>query len=831
MADGNIKTTLQFQADITDFKAAMQESNRAIKLANSEFAAASSGMDDWSKSTEGLQAKLQQLATVQAAQQQKLAALRAEYDKVVAAEGESSRAAQELAIKINNQQAAVNKTGQEIKTYTGKLEEAERATDDLGDAANDAGKDAAALATDIDKAEQETFDFAAASEKASSIVAGAFAAIGAACAAVVTGFLAMAESSREYRVAMGKIGTAFEDVGMSATMGKELYMDFYAVLGDQDKAVEAISNLAMLTQDQQALAEWTTIATGVYAKFGDALPIESLTEAANETAKTGALTGALADALNWAGVSEEEFQAQLDACNTEAEREALIRSTLNGLYADAGAQYREVNGDIIAANEAQARMTDAMAQLGAKAEPIMTAIKNGFADIVEAAASFLTDVDMDSITASIENAFAWFIETAVPAIKDGISWVIDNSGLILSLITGIGAGMVAWNAVQIISGAVNAFKTLKTTIDLVKTGQLALNVALNANPIGIIIALVAGLVAGFIALWNNCESFRNFFINMWEGIKSFFAGIVDWFAHAGENIAGFFTGAWESIKNAWSSAGEWFAGVRDKITGAFQNVGNWFSKKFTQAYNLAQKAWAGAKEHFGKVKDGITGAFSNIDTWMGDKFGGAWTAVKKAFSPFVGYFQQIWNTVKGIFSVVKSVLSGNFSDAWAAIKGIFAGWGSYFSGLWQNVKDIFANVGSWFKNIGGNIVEGIWSGISSGYNWIKEKITGWVGDVVGFFKNLFGIHSPSTVMRDEVGKMLGAGMAEGITDSRKAVNGAVQQLSDAALDSLTRPRGPAPAAAAGKTINFYQTNNSPKALTRREIYRQTFNALAYAGGG
>lgn len=102
----------------------------------------------------------------------------------------------------------------------------------------------------------------------------------AAFAAVGGAIVAVAESTREYRVAMGKISTAFEDVGLSAETGKKTFQDFYAVLGDQDKATEAVSNLAMLTQDQQALTEWTTIATGVYAKFGDALPIENLTEAA-----------------------------------------------------------------------------------------------------------------------------------------------------------------------------------------------------------------------------------------------------------------------------------------------------------------------------------------------------------------------------------------------------------------------------------------------------------------------------------------------------------------------------------------------------------------------
>ena len=94
------------------------------------------------------------------------------------------------------------------------------------------------------------------------------------------------------------------------------------------------------------------------------MPIEGLTEAANETAKVGDLTGSLADALNWAGVNEEEFQAKLDACNTEAEREALIRETLTGLYKDAADSYEKNAAGILAQNEAQAKMTEAMAKLG-----------------------------------------------------------------------------------------------------------------------------------------------------------------------------------------------------------------------------------------------------------------------------------------------------------------------------------------------------------------------------------------------------------------------------------------------------------------------------------
>lgn len=119
------------------------------------------------------------------------------------------------------------------------------------------------------------------------------------------------------------------------------------------------------------------------------MPIENLTEAANETAKTGAITGGLADALNWAGVSEDEFQASLDKCSTEQERQALITKTLNGLYSDAAEKYREVNGDIIDAQKATASLNSAMAELGAIAEPIVTKLKQLAAELLQQITPFV----------------------------------------------------------------------------------------------------------------------------------------------------------------------------------------------------------------------------------------------------------------------------------------------------------------------------------------------------------------------------------------------------------------------------------------------------------
>jgi len=205
-------------------------------------------------------------------------------------------------------------------------------------------------------------------------IAGAGAAIGGS-------ILAVTESTREYRTEMGKLDTAFQTSGFSSATAKETYMALNGVLGDSAVATEAANHLAKLTDNEQELQTWTNICTGVFATFGDSLPIEGLTESANETAKVGQITGSLADALNWAGVSEDKFNEQLAKCSTEQERQQLITSTLNGIYAESAEKYKEVNKDVIAANEANARLTDSFSLLGSIFEPIVTAVKNKIAEV------------------------------------------------------------------------------------------------------------------------------------------------------------------------------------------------------------------------------------------------------------------------------------------------------------------------------------------------------------------------------------------------------------------------------------------------------------------
>lgn len=352
MADTQNNITTVFSADISNFSKSTQDLNRYISTVNAEFKNATAGMDDWSKSTDGLEAKLKQLNGVLTAQKKKLADTQAEYDALKAAGKENTAEAQKLYIKLQNQNAEVKKTEKAIEDYSKALKDNSKETKAAEKSTSEFGKSLANLAK------------------------GALTAVVASVAGTVTAFLALAESTRELRTEMGKLETAYTTAGHSAETAEKTYKTLYGVLGDSGKATEAAQHLAVLANDEKELAQYTDILTGVYAKYGDSLPTEGLAEAMNHTAQLGAVQGNLADALEWSGVNVDDFNAQLSTCNTEQERQQLIASTLTSLYGEQAEKYKEVNADVIAANEAQANLNQSLADLGAIAEPINTILKN-----------------------------------------------------------------------------------------------------------------------------------------------------------------------------------------------------------------------------------------------------------------------------------------------------------------------------------------------------------------------------------------------------------------------------------------------------------------------
>ena len=400
-----------FSIDVSDLKAGLAQANRLIRESNSEFKAAAAELDDFSQSQTGLEAKLKNLNRVYDVQKEVLKAYEKQYQEAGYAVDDMSAAAVDLRTKINNQKATVEKTKKEIEKY-------EDALDNLGESADDAGKDVKDLGDNADDAGGKLDKIKGVSKG----VVGGIAAIGAACIAGVSAFFSLAESTREYREDMAKLQTGFQTAGFSAEQATETYKDLFSVLGEEDRSVEAVNHLAKLVDTEEELALWTgTILPGVLGTFGDSLPIEGLTEAANETAKVGKVTGPLADALNWAGVSEDAFNESLAACSSEQERAALITDTLNGLYSEAAENYKELNGDVMDAQRAQSELTDATATLGAVAEPIMTTLKLAAAELLAAITPFV-QLFGEGLTDAFNGA-----ADAEQKLADGLSGVLTTA--------------------------------------------------------------------------------------------------------------------------------------------------------------------------------------------------------------------------------------------------------------------------------------------------------------------------------------------------------------------------------------------------------------------
>ena len=450
-----------------------------------------------------------------------------------------------------------------------------------------------AIAETSSQAEEGSNKTSEAFKKIGSVAGGVVKAFAAAGVALGGAWVAAIESTREYRTEMGKLDTAFQVAGHSSEAAKKTYSDLNAVLGDSGQATEAAQHLALLTDNEKDLQTWTNICTGVYATFGESLPIESLTEAANETAKTGILTGGLTDALNWAGISEEEFQKKLDACSNEQERQKLIMDTLNGTYSKASEQYKKTNKDVMDAQRAQEKLTDAFAQLGAVGEPILTAIKTKVAEMVTAAIPHLQNL--------------------VNKVKDLKKWIKDNQTTINNWkagIVGATASVVSfllilkWGAIM--SAASKAIKGVTLAVK-------ALNLAMKANIIGLIVSLIIGLVAAFVVLWKNNESFRNFWLNMWAKIKSTCSSAVGWIKNKFNDLKT----ALKTVKNVFGdikdAISDKLEAAKDKVSSVIKKIKGLFPLSIGKIFGnlkIPKISVSGGKAPFGIAGKGKLPSFN-----------------------------------------------------------------------------------------------------------------------------------------------------------------------------------------------------------------------------
>lgn len=531
MADNERVISTVFKADISNFSASTQQLNRYMAQVNAEFKNSTASMGKWNDNADGLRAKITQLNGLYDAEKKKLAMLEDEYNKLTDEQKKNTKQGQQLATAINNQSAKVKETKKNIDYYTDSLKE-------LTDAGVKSKDELDKVTKELEEQKQVAKDLGG------SIAQGAalgIAGIGAACVGAFAGLNSLVEETKELRTQMGMLETTFTQQELSVEAAKKTYGDLFSVLGDSGQATEASQHLAQMATSEKELEEMTNTLTGVYATFGNSLPVEGLAEAMNHTAKLGEVQGPLADALEWSGVNVDDFNKELEKLNTEEERAAHINSTLNGIYGETAKQYKEVNKDVIAANEAQNQYNQAMAGLAEKAQPAITSFKTAMVGVLQTVMEKFSEVDIEGLIGKISGAITTLVNVALPPLMTGLTWVLDNAnwlvpvlGTLVGTIGAITAGIKAYNAVMKIA----------------KVVQLAWNLAMSANPIGLVITAIGLLVAAFVTLWNKCEGFRDFwkgFINILiggvnaliKGLNKISIDIPDWVPEYGGGKLGF----------------------------------------------------------------------------------------------------------------------------------------------------------------------------------------------------------------------------------------------------------------------------------------------------
>lgn len=417
MATRTINTDFALTGE-KEFNDQMKAVNNNLKTLRSDMAAAASEFDGNADSTEALTKKQRILQETYDQQQEKVRALNAMLAKLKDAHQENSAAADGYRRDLNYAQIELNKTKKALDTVTEALVEQNEET----------GRAAKALEV-LKTAGQGA-------GKGLELGAKGIAAAGAAAAAAVGALLKIEEETAEYRENQAKLNTAFEAAGMAAGTASTAYNEMYKVLGDSDTATESAQLLAQLATGEEDVAKWADISAGVVGSFGDALPINSLIEASNETAKVGKVTGALADALNWVGLSEDEFNSKLAACGTETERTALITDTLTAAYGDASEAFRENNAAIIEANAAQADMDATLAKLGGAVSDVKNTLIAEFlpsiSDVVSAFVDFTNGVD--GAEEALQSSIQKMVDKIAEKLPDFLDFGID---LIVSIATGI----------------------------------------------------------------------------------------------------------------------------------------------------------------------------------------------------------------------------------------------------------------------------------------------------------------------------------------------------------------------------------------------------------
>ena len=409
----------------------------------------------------------------------------------------------------------------------------------------------------------------------------------------------------------------------------------------------------------------------------------------------------------------------------------------------------------------QALFENILTKVGSKLAPTVMGFLQQLSDWMET-------IDWDAFATSVGDAlqrvFDWIqkidFTTFFEKGMDGVENFLEKLGGLIEdvpkiiqtfkdwspLIAGVAAGFVTLKVAMAISSLISAMTTAWTAYKTANEGatiaQWLFNAALNANPIVLIVTLVAGLVVALITLWNTNDGFREAVTNAWEKIKEVFGTVID-------AIKGFFSGLVEKVQTAWESVKEAvtnvFTAIADTVSAVWETIKNVITVGIMLIGSIIDAAfqiitlpwrfiWENCKEYiisaWNYIKDTVSSALNIISSVISDAWNTVSSFLTYILSNIKNKFVSDWNAIKSVVSNVLLMISltvtSVMNSIWSVVSSILNVIKSVFSSAWNGIKSVVSSA-----------VNNIKSVVSSGLNGAKSTVTGVLNSIRSAFSSVW----------------------------------------------------------------------------------------------
>ena len=699
-------------------------------------------------------------------------------------------------------------------------------------------------------------------------------------------YLAMAGLSTQESIAMlPKVLTAAGASGMDLALTADKLTNIMSALGlTSDDATTLMSNTGRVID---VLAETSTKAnTDVYGLFESLSTVGSTAKIMQDPVKELSIaTGILADNDMQASEAGTHLRNIIMSLGTPTKEGSALLEKLGVSAWDSQGKFRPLQDTLLDLNDSLSGMSqeEKMNIIGKIFNLTDISSVNALLDNcstrwdelslsidgAEGAAQRMYDTQQNNLKGSFESlgsaleglriAFSDILTPAVSLVVDKLIWFVEelrkvvagsedaNFGieLLVAGIIGLVTSFTLLKGIGIVVSIVSFTKTLGSALIMVKSFKGAwtlLSVAFGTTPLGLVITLIAGLVAGVVYLWNTSDNFRNFWINIWEVIKNKFSECC-------KVIVNFFTVTIPDAFNTFISFLQQLPGkVWNFLLQVIQKVIQWridmISKAIEVGINFVNSIVTFFQELPGKIRNFLVQVVQRTVQWKNDMINKAKETGINFINSIITFFQQlpgkIWNfLVQVVLKIIqwridminKAIEIGvNFINSivtffqqlpgkiWSQLTAVIQKVIQWKNDMINKAKEIAAlflnnlvdglkSIPGKMVSIGKNIVEGVWNGIKSMASTFTNNVKNFFGGIVDSAKAALGIHSPSREMRDEVGKWIPAGVGVGIEDEMPAL----KQKFEEGMSDLTNVKF------TPKVDTIAQLSNSISNMVQRNI--------------